>query len=153
MRFRLLPRFSRPLYFTVFAALLLITTQSCSSGSDEPTPLARCVTLDENCSLLYQPVFSEIHRRTLAATCAEPGTSCHSNDGRRGGLALEDIDEAYQLLLDPERERVVPGDPECSRIMVRLEHTGSSVMPPGDPLPEAERCTIATWIRNGALRD
>ncbi|MCB9590558.1 MAG: hypothetical protein H6718_34430 [Polyangiaceae bacterium] len=152
MRFRLL-RFSRPLYFSVFAALLLIATQSCSSGGEEPAPLARCVTLDENCSLLYQPVFSEIHRRTLATTCAEPGTSCHASEGRRGGLALEDIDEAYDLLLDSERARVVPGDPECSRIMVRLEHTGSSVMPPGDPLPENERCTIATWIRNGALRD
>lgn len=141
------------LQLTLFVVALLGGTLGCSSGEEDPQPLPRCVTLDENCSLLYQPVFSEIHRRTLSATCAEPGTSCHSSEGRRAGLALEDIDEAYDLLLDPEDPRVLPGDPECSLIMVRLEHPGSSVMPPGDPLPENERCTIATWIRNGAPRD
>lgn len=137
----------------VLCGLAVLTLQSCGPGEDEAKPLPRCVSLDETCSLLYQPLFSEIHRRTLAATCAEPGTSCHSSEGRRSGLALEDIDEAYELLLDPEDPRVVPGDPECSPIMVRLEHTGSSVMPPGDPLLESERCTIAAWIRNGAPRD
>ncbi len=152
MRFHSSSRSSRlALRFTVFAALSLAVLQSCGPTEEEPEPLPRCVTLDENCSLLYQPIFSEIHRRTLSVTCAEPGTSCHSNEGHRAGLALEDIDEAYSLLLDPDDPRVVPGDPECSLIMVRLEHPGSSVMPPGDPLPENERCTIATWIRDGAL--
>ncbi len=134
----------------VAAALLLAV--ACSDG-EEPEALERCTSaLTPSCAQLYQPSFSEIHRRTLAVSCAEPGSSCHSSEGKRGGLDLEDIDRAYQDLLDPELGRVTPGDADCSLLMVRLNHPGRSVMPPGAPLSEAERCTIAAWIREGAPR-
>jgi len=136
-----------------WAGLALLLVVSCSPAAEEPEPLPRCVDLETDCALLYQPTFSEIYRRTLLPTCAEEGTACHSSAGRRAGLVLEGEDTAYAELLDPSDPRVVPGDAECSLIMVRLEHPGSSVMPPGGPLSAAERCTIATWIRGGALRD
>ncbi|MBX3181736.1 MAG: hypothetical protein KIT72_12270 [Polyangiaceae bacterium] len=135
----------------VLAASLLLAV-ACGGG-EEPEALERCTSaLTPGCAELYQPTFNEIHRRTLAVSCAEPGNACHSSEGRRAGLDLEDIDRAYQGLLDPGLGRVVPGDPECSLLMVRLNHPGRSVMPPGAPLSEAERCAIATWIREGAAR-
>jgi len=47
---------------------------------------------------------------------------------------------------------VVPGDAQCSDLLVRLDIEDSALlMPPGSqPLDEAERCAVAQWIENGA---
>lgn len=137
----------------VIAAWVGCLFVACSSGDEAPQgPVSCSASLDAECSPLYEPTFSEIHRRTLVTTCAEPGTACHSSQGQRGNLDLEDIERAYESLMDPEYRRVIPGDPACSLLMVRLNHPGRSVMPPGAPLSEAARCTIAAWIREGAAR-
>lgn len=133
---------------TATAAILIFA--GCPNETDPPT----CVTVDLACDPLYEPVFDEIFSRTLKPTCGVAGSSCHSAQGRKNGLAFADPDEAYELLLGSDgNPRVVPGDPECSLLISRLESDDPAFqMPPGAPLSEAERCVIRQWIANGAER-
>lgn len=69
---------------------------------------------------------------------------------------LADADTAYGSLLGAGggAARVVPGDPDCSPLMQRLESTDPAKrMPLGeDNLPEGVRCAIRRWIQEGAAR-
>ena len=125
---------------------------ACSAGdTKESSP---CVQIDPDCAPLYQPTFDEVFARTLEPTCGAGGSSCHSQQGAQGGLAFAEPDESHaQLLgLTGSRPRVLVDDPGCSLLLRRLETTGSTQMPPGAPLPAAERCSIALWINAGAER-
>ncbi|MSP25303.1 MAG: hypothetical protein EXR75_09100 [Myxococcales bacterium] len=106
-------------------------------------------SLPEDCTPLYAPTFDNVFTNTLSKSCGIGGAACHTSAGNKGGLALDDQDGAYAMLLDG---RVVAGDPACSLLMARLEAAGESAMPPGSPLSEAERCSIAAWIRAGAAK-
>lgn len=108
------------------------------------------------CMLRIQPTFAAIHANILAPTCgaATTGASCHGPRGGMAGLFLHDRDEAYANLLAKRdgRARVVPGDPECSLLVYRVESDDPAVwMPPGPAmLDEKDRCAIITWIAMGA---
>ncbi|MFT3769240.1 MAG: hypothetical protein QM820_27695 [Minicystis sp.] len=81
------------------------------------------------------------------------GASCHAAEGNQGGLAFTDADTAYALLLGQSGEARVSAGDTCSELMARLDATDpGALMPPGAQLSEAERCAVATWIRNGAKR-
>lgn len=129
---------------------LSLTAGACTGGGDDDG----CVTVDVECAPLYSPTFDEIHTRTLAPTCALAGTSCHAPEGAQAGLVLDDIDTAYDELLGViDHARVTPGDPSCSLLSRRLFASApATVMPPGAPLSDAERCVFVRWINDGAAR-
>lgn len=105
-----------------------------------------CVELPAECAPQYAPTFDNVWTNTLSTTCALAG--CHATG--QGGLTMGTApDEAYAALLDGY---VVPGDPECSLIVSRIEPDGEGGMPPGSVLAEEERCAIETWIAEGAAR-
>lgn len=105
-----------------------------------------CVELPADCPPQYPPTFDAVWGNTLSTTCALSG--CHAEG--QGGLTMgTTADEAYAALLDGY---VVPGDPECSLIVSRIEPTGRGGMPPGSVLAEEERCSVETWIAEGAAR-
>lgn len=123
---------------------------------DEAEPEPACLeSVDTECTPLFEPTFREIHTRRLSVTCSSGGASCHGPSGRKAGLALAEFDESYDLLLgnDGSKARVVPFDAECSELVRRLDDQGTGVMPPGEPLPEGERCAVRLWIKNGALKE
>ena len=45
---------------------------------------------------------------------------------------------------------IVPGQPEQSKLYLRLIGQGGPVMPPGNPLPEKLITLIYNWIKQGA---
>lgn len=110
--------------------------------------------LSTDCAPLYEPSYEQVFSRTLAPTCAPPGSACHAASGAKGGLVFEDADQAYAMLLGQTdgEQRVLPGDPACSPLVIRLEADDSTVMPPGAALSAAERCSVIQWIANGAER-
>lgn len=136
------------------AALALSLTSLMSSGalggcSDDGQP--RCVTVDATCTPRYQPTFANLYANTLRDSCGSQSSVCHSAAGRRGGLSMESADVAFAQLTDPATDRVVAGDPACSEMVVRIHGTGEGyLMPPGAPLPAADRCAIEQWIAAGA---
>jgi hypothetical protein len=99
--------------------------------------------------------FPEVFSRTLDRKCAE--AACHSSERRQGGLVLADEDTAYEHLLGPGsdgRQRVIPGDTQCGKLIVRLETPGEPwSMPAGSHLMDTELCVIRHWIADGALRE
>jgi hypothetical protein len=135
----------------------LCALASCAGDANSPPPgRPQCLPanqVDTACQPLYEPVFVEIFQRTLKGTCASSGVSCHGADGNMGGLAFVDLSESYDALLGRKggTRRVIPGDPACSELVVRLDSPAQDwSMPPGAPLDERARCAIQRWIAAGA---
>ena len=129
-------------------ALLALTVSllACTDdgGDDESAP--QCVEIDyDDCALLYPPTWDQVWTQTISTTCSGGGSACHAGDV---GLTFGDQATAYEGLM----HEIVVGDPGCSHLMVRLESDDPNFrMPPGNtPIPAGARCSIATWIANGA---
>jgi Planctomycete cytochrome C len=133
----------------------LLALSSCADDATAPGR-PQCLTADPtdlNCLPLYPPEFGEIFHRTLNVTCASTGVSCHGQDGSMGNLVFVNMTDSYDALLGQKggTRRVIPGDPACSELMVRLDSLGKDwSMPPGTPLDERARCAIRRWIAAGA---
>jgi hypothetical protein len=130
-------------------AALACTPAEDDDESDSGAPA--CVDIDySGCALLYPATYSQVWAQTLAPSCGGGGSACHETNT---ALRFQDPSETHQQLLDGGF--VVAGDPACSHLLVRLESDDPSVrMPPGNtPIAEGARCSIATWIANGAAQD
>lgn len=105
--------------------------------------------VEQSCTPLDVPTFTNVYDLILQPSCAVGG-SCHGNGSAVGGLDLGTLSTAHNSLL--EGESVVPGEPERSPLMSRLDSsvTDPQHMPPGYLLSDAERCMIASWITQGA---
>lgn len=143
--------------------MLLVLPIACAcNGDDAPADgdggQERCLDpLPLDCDLTYAATFDAFYDNRIARTCgaAGTGTSCHGPEGEQGGLVLFGADHAYDHLLGyiDDRPRVVPGDPECSLLVQRLESENPDfVMPVGGRLEEGERCAVRRWIASGAER-
>jgi len=88
-----------------------------------------------------------LHPAIVAPNCAT--SSCHSERVQTASVALDEADEAYDVLVD--RRFVVPGDP-ASTLMSLLEGDERRRMPPDAPLPAADIELIRIWIEAGAPR-
>jgi hypothetical protein len=153
----------RPLLgaLTIVVGLSLATT-SCNGDDDDDdsddASQGACIDpLPLDCQPSFEPAtYDEIFANVLRPSCGSSatGTQCHGAAGKQGGLTLADRDDAYDALLAPDvgPPRVVPGAPECSMLIQRLEADDPSVrMPLGtEPLDEGQRCAVRQWIANGA---
>lgn len=111
-------------------------------------PPPACITIDATCAPLYAPTFDNIYSMTLRDTCGSQNSSCHSAVGMQGGMSFQDQQHAFEAL---RAGRVVPGNPACSKMVVRTDSPGAPYqMPPGDPLSEPARCALIQWIAAGA---
>jgi hypothetical protein len=134
----------------------LLTLSGCSDTKEEPA--LSCVSnLSTDCSPLFDPpVYSILFDQILNPSCAQGKGTCHTSDGAKGGIVMENADDTFARLLGEidGRPRVIPGDPACSLLVERLEAPSPDVrMPPGPtPLSAAERCDIVLWIAQGANR-
>ena len=88
-----------------------------------------------------------VHAAIVAPSCAT--ASCHVERVQTAGVALDDADDAYDVLI--ERRFVVPGDPS-STLMSLLLGEERNRMPPDAPLPAADIDLIRAWIEAGAPR-
>jgi hypothetical protein len=113
--------------------------------------------LTTSCQSEYDPpTFQTIFDKTLKPTCAAGNGTCHDPLGAMKGLILDDADTAYSLLLSPPdtSPRVLPGNPACSLLVIRLSSSDPNFrMPPGPtPLLPGEICAVVQWIAQGAAR-
>src|SRR5215471_2800955 len=142
----------------IFAVVSLLGTclVGCSSPSSTPPPSTCVNDVKTDCRVLYDPpTYPIIFDNILHKSCAIGMGSCHTSDVAMGGLVFEDADVAYSLLLGQmgARQRVVPNDPACSLLVVRLESPDPNyVMPKGSRLPDEAICDVVQWIAAGAAR-
>jgi len=128
--------------FLVCAAAVALA--GCPNNNDIPA----CIDVDLSCQPLYVPTFDNVYANTLVDHCGSQRVSCHSAAGMKGGMTFETPESAFAALTSG---RVEPGDPSCSLMVVRTSSVGDSYqMPPGSPLPEAERCALIQWVAAGA---
>ena len=120
------------------------------------------------CPTTMQANFTSIKQELLQKSCGTSGASCHSADGSidSGGLNL--ATDPYHALVGKMAtnlegsvqglQRVKPGDPQNSFLIIKLQMTSSadpqygSGMPftaPGTVCPTAVDA-IRQWIANGA---
>ncbi len=134
-----------------FLLLAFVAACTSSSGGTSDPP---CVTsLPASCQPTYDPpIWSTIHAKILAPTCATGKGTCHTPDFAPNGLDLADADKSYGELLDGRR--VLPKDPGCSLLVKRLASTDSSYRMPRGPTPlsAGDLCTVTKWIENGAAK-
>ena len=140
----------------LFAGAVSLT--HCSGGDDDgPTPPPPCVEdLNVNCiDVFWEPTYSNIFSESIQKKCSL-GSSCHSADAAMGGLVLVNADDTYDALLGLKGgvKRVLPHDPKCSPLMVRLASRDPNyVMPRGDPFKPPELCDFVQWIKQGAAKN
>lgn len=134
-------------FWSVIGPVVVITVAAC--GSDPPAD--ECITVNRSCTPAYEPSFDNVFQKTLKPSCALPGSSCHAAAGHQGGLVMEDIETAHNLLL--EHKRAIAGNPECSLVVRKTQSTDRAFqMPPGLPLSAEEQCSILQWVAQGAKR-
>jgi hypothetical protein len=135
--------------------------------------VAACLTLsgcDEKLSSLtgptpdLKPTFSSINAEIFQSSDSSGRSACvgcHQPGGTAGGVLNLRSEVAYSNLvgvaarLKPGAIRVVPGDPDNSYLIHKIEGSAGIFglrMPQNGPpyLTEGQILVIRTWIRNGA---
>jgi len=128
----------------LLAAALLILA-ACGRGSGDSSPPAGLA-----------PTLDSIQANVFTVTCAVSG--CHGGAGAQQGLRLDPGFSAGNLINVPSPRdasliRVVPGDPDASFLIQKLDGTQTLGvrMPDGGPyLTTATVNVIRQWIQDGA---
>jgi hypothetical protein len=124
------------------------TVADTAADTEGPGPIS------DDCDLL--PTLDSLQERYLTPSCTF--SSCHDASNPAGALDLT-LGTAYDSLVDVSADKngletlVVPGDPDGSYLVKRLEGTVDNYMPSGATEPMDPECRIATlraWILAGA---
>jgi len=126
-------------------AAALLTLAACGGGSGDNAPPAG-----------LQPTLASIQDNVFTVTCAVSG--CHGGAMAQQGLRLDPGFSAGNLINVPSPRdasliRVVPGDPDASFLIQKLQGTQTLGvrMPDGGPyLTTATVNVIRQWIQDGA---
>jgi hypothetical protein len=100
--------------------------------------------------------YTGLSQQIFVPRCAS--TSCHGGSPPPFTPQL-DTDAGWGAMVNvPSTQAVMdlvePGFPEQSWLMVRLRgEEGLQIMPPNDPLSDAELAAVAGWIADGAPND
>lgn len=105
-----------------------------------------------------EPFLSDIQAKVFTPSCAI--RSCHGQGSEDGGLSLEEGKARSELVdvpafRNPAKLRVIPGDPDNSFLVQKIEGTGEGLkMPPGARvISDSAKQAIRDWISNGAEDD
>ena len=95
------------------------------------------------------PALLELFEKSVRPLLVEKCVSCHGETKQFGGLRL---DSRPALLKGGDRgAAVIAGDPEHSRLVEAVRHTGSLKMPPNGKLGDKEIQILVDWVKQGAV--
>jgi hypothetical protein len=140
-------------------SLITVCLAACSGPREEEAETGEaeipdCVEYElDGCMALYPATYDQVWTQTFTTSCGTPGSACHAQSGSggaEGGLTFVDPQMTWDFLTS--NQLVVPGDPLCSPLFVRLATDDPQIrMPPGqNGLSAATLCSIGTWISDGA---
>lgn len=137
-------------------ALIALALAACGSGSGNGLDENGHALAPGSAAAALVPTFSSIQENVFSVNCAIPG--CHGGGTVQFGLRL-DPGFSYGNLVnvasprDANLVRVVPGNPDASFIIQKLEGTqtlGDRMPDFGPYLPQSTIDVIREWIANGA---
>src|SRR5215471_5847848 len=140
---------------SIGAASLALALGGCGSGNGDNNTAAPAGTPPTQPPITgLQPTLASIQDNVFTPIC----TRCHTGSNAPQGLALDAGVSAGNLInvavpRDPSQVRVLPGDPDHSFLIHKLEGTQSigQRMPLGGPfLDQTSIDDIRQWITNGA---
>ena len=126
---------------TSFLALAVIVSTICESGE-----LIAQEQSESNLATDAREFFDSEVRPILSRSCV----NCHSGSSAESGLKLNEL---ASLLKggDSETPAIARGNPAASELIIRVEATDDSRMPPeGKSLSPREVSVLKQWIRSGA---
>jgi hypothetical protein len=141
-------------FFVLTLALALIGCTPDTADGEDDSGIPECVEYElDGCMALYPATYDQIWTQTLSDSCAEVGSACHAQDGSGGavnGLVFVEPQASWDHMIS--EALVMPGDPLCSPLFVRLATDDVAIrMPPGSSgLNPGAVCSIGTWIASGA---
>lgn len=97
---------------------------------------------------------SEVEAEVFKKSCAF--ATCHTGSSAAGGLHLDGrtFDQLVNAQADSKQVLVVPGKPDQSFLMTKLNGAmGNPVMPPDAPLEPSRLEMVRAWIAAGAKDD
>ena len=127
-------------------------------GGEPPATDGGCEVLTEaplDCTPSFDPPeFTAIYDNVIEARCGTNSGSCHGRDAG-SGLVMLDRETAYAHLSGAAdgRPLVIPGHPECSELVWRVQSSDLRVRMPLNsppPLTDGAICAIRHWIADGA---
>ena len=128
--------------------ILLAGVHWMGCGTEDPVACVSAPAPD--CAPAYEATYSAVYENTILRSCAVGGGACHDAAEPFNGLSLQGEAQSLDTLLSGGW--VLPFDPECSEMFVRIaDHGHAGAMPPGSPLSPEEQCAIGQWIEEGAL--
>jgi hypothetical protein len=142
----------------VLAGLVGVVCAAACGGDDGVAEAPACLDdLELDCSPSIPATFDSLYSNIVQPSCGGPTDtpSCHSAGAKQGGLDLSAPARAYDALLGKRgKARVLPGDPECSLLMLRIEADDDTFrMPLGtERMAPGLRCAVQQWIAEGAER-
>jgi hypothetical protein len=130
-------------HFTLISLVSVVVLASCSEKESEADVLTTGNQISYNFHV--RPILSD--------NCF----ACHGPDEnkRESGLRLDNAEGAYAALKEnPGAHAIVPGKPEASEIIKRVNSTEKAeMMPPPESnlkLSESEKETLKKWVKQGA---
>lgn len=147
------------------------TDSACAASGICDTTAGACVAVGDvvpPLDVAFDPVWSAIYPRVIGPTCAT-AIGCHGLEPRSAGLDMSSETAAYDSLVGVAAStdvaagalcgmafatRVVPGEPDLSLIVQKLEGSPpcGDPMPVGPPLSSNAIEAIRAWIAAGAAR-
>ena len=139
---------------SLLVAFALTCTACGGDDGDGGTELQCVEDLPSDCAPGFEPTWNNVYANVVRQSCVGSGTSCHGPGAKQGGLELSSASGALAALLGDTdgKPRVLPNDPACSTLMIRLETDDPDKRMPrlAGQLTAATRCAVQTWIEMGA---
>jgi hypothetical protein len=145
-------------------AMAVPSLASCNGGGGDrdggvqpsDAACAHIASSDLDCTPVYDPPeLMALYDNILEPRCGNlaTGGQCHGPAQEQSGLVLFEPEDARANLLRADHPLVVPGHPECSELMRRLESDDARIrMPLQEPaLDDGEICAVRQWIAAGAV--
>jgi hypothetical protein len=135
----------KKLFFLLLSVMLILYFPACASSATVTQPIQ-----------ILTPVTSTSGSPTTSQSNSPSGQEVsfskdilpifqQYSDAHHGSDSVLPLVNYDGVMLD-----VVPGQPEQSKLYLRLIGQGGPMMPPGNPLPEKLITLIYNWIKQGA---
>ena len=145
-------------YTRIIAGIILVVSgfvSACSPGTGEDLDANGNPITQSTPPIPLRPTFVSIQANIFTQNCALSG--CHTGNSAPLGLRLDSGNSFVNIFEQPSTEApgstlIIPGDPDNSYLVRKIEGTAGARMPKDLPALSPQKIqAIRDWVTNGAL--